>query len=38
MSEVEKSERQNTDPEDVYEWTLEAIDENPEAFEYLAER
>ena len=29
---------EKSDPEDVYEWTLEAIDENPEAFEYLAKK
>jgi len=39
MSEVEKkTESEEADPEDVYEWTLGAIEENPEAFEYLAER
>jgi hypothetical protein len=29
---------EKTDPREVYEWTHEVIDENPEAFEHLAER
>jgi hypothetical protein len=37
MSEAER-EKEGQDPEDVREWTLEKIDEDPEAFEYLAER